>query len=288
MIIKDLYNYIHDSLINKYPKTEIQAFYYIITENIFNYTKLQLVLNHAERIDEEKKTKIDNIISQLIDYVPIQYIFEKQYFYNMYFFVNPDVLIPRPETEELVDIIVNDFKDNNQQINILDIGTGTGCIAIALNKNIRKTKVYAIDISEKALKIAELNNKLNKAEVVFYQLDILNFEKYKYFETLKFDIIVSNPPYIKNSEKAEMLPNVLNYEPHRAIFVDDDNAYLFYEAIAKFSQKYIAENGVIYLEINDKLATNTCEVFKQIQNSDTKILTDINEKNRFIKIHTNI
>jgi release factor glutamine methyltransferase len=225
------------------------------------------------------------ILTKLQQEIPIQYILGKTHFYGLDFEVDENVLIPRQETEELVEWIIT-----NQQINksinqqILDIGTGSGCIAISLAKNLTSAKVYAIDVSEKALNVAQKNADLNQVEVTFINQNILETEDLQ----ASFDIIVSNPPYVRNLEKAEIKKNVLANEPHLALFVDDHDALIFYRKIAELAQKNLKENGQLYFEINQYLGKEMVDLLQKMGFVEVALRKDIYGNDRMImamKLH---
>jgi len=205
-------------------------------------------------------------------------------FYGRRFLVNDSVLIPRPETEELVKYIVDkqktQFPVTNNQLQILDIGTGSGCIAISLAKELPNFKVTAYDISEKALETAKTNAELNKANITFKKVDILNNQ----FSILnsKFSIILSNPPYVTKQEIDRMQKNVLDFEPHLALFVEDAEPLIFYEAIANFAFNNLIDNGLVAVEINEALGEETADVFRRKGFSEVEIIKDIHQKDRFV------
>ncbi len=232
----------------------------------------------------EKAIDWATIIERLNTNEPIQYILGETEFYGRRFLVNASVLIPRPETEELVKYIVEkqkkQFPVTNNQLSILDIGTGSGCIAISLAKELPNFKVTAYDISEKALETAKRNAELNKADVTFEKVDILNNQ----FSILnsKFSIILSNPPYVTKQEIDRMQKNVLDFEPHLALFVEDSEPLIFYEAIANFAFNNLTENGLVAVEINEALGEETAEVFRRKGFSEVEIIKDIHQKDRFV------
>lgn len=232
----------------------------------------------------EKAINWANIIERLNTQEPIQYILGETEFYGRRFLVNDSVLIPRPETEELVKYIVDkhksQFPETNNPLSILDIGTGSGCIAISLAKELPNFKVTAYDISEKALETAKKNAELNKADVTFEKVDILNYQ----FSILnsKFSIILSNPPYVTKQEIDRMQKNVLDFEPHLALFVEDAEPLIFYEAIANFAFNNLTNNGLLAVEINETLGEETADVFRRKGFSEFEIIKDIHQKNRFV------
>ena len=249
-----------------YPETEIQSFFNILIEFKLGLSRIELALQPTLKfntidLDFFKKALID-----LKTQLPIQYIIGKTEFYGITFKVNKDVLIPRPETEELVNWIIKDYQDTST-IKILDIGTGSGCIAISLAKNISNAEVFALDISSEAIKIAKSNAKSNNVSIQFIEADILNLDKLPH----KFDILVSNPPYVRELEKEQMQKNVLENEPHIALFVKNENPLLFYTKISDFAKSHLKPKGQLYFEINQYFGKETVELlnskgFKNSQN----------------------
>lgn len=241
-------------------------------------TPLPILLSEKDKIlTENELTKIKDILNRLKNNEPIQYIIGKTDFFDLEFVVNPNVLIPRPETEELVEVILNTVKDPN--ISILDIGTGSGCIAISLKKHIQKATLYAWDISENALQTAKQNAEKNKIEINFEKVDVLS----EIPESKMFDIIVSNPPYVLESEKHSMNKNVLDHEPHTALFVPDNKSLLFYERIADICPKLLKPNGFLFFEINRMKGPETKYMLKEKGFSDIEIIQDISKNDRIIK-----
>ncbi len=277
--ILDIIKEINIKLSSIYDKKEVESLIYLIFDYLLKYTKFDIHLKKEEKITEEKEKKIINIVNQLIKHKPIQYIIGSTEFYNLHFKVNEYTLIPRQETEELVDIIISENKGKN--IDILDIGTGSGCIAISLASNLPNACVSAIDISEGALHIAKSNANTNNVYIQFSKLDILDKEIRG--KMSKFDIIVSNPPYIMNSEKKFIKDNVLKYEPHTALFVSDVDPLIFYRNIASFSLMHLNKGGKIYFEINEALGKEMKEMMYNMGFSSICIIKDINNKDRILK-----
>lgn len=282
MTIEQAIKKIHQNLKAIYDENEILSFRNIIFEEILNINKTEYFTSKDKKLSPQQIALVDNTIEQLKEFKPIQYIVGQTEFYNLSFKLTPAVLIPRPETEELVDLILKN--ENLENKNILDIGTGSGCIAISIAKN-AKCKMFAIDISEDALTIAKRNAENNNANVIFLQKDIIETNPIENDgKTVFFDLIVSNPPYVRESEKSLMKKNVLDYEPHTALFVDDDNALVFYEKIAEFAQKYLKKEGKIYVEINENLWFEAIEAFKKFNFNDFNLRKDIFGKRRFLRI----
>lgn len=252
---------------NKYPTTEIQSFFNILIEFKLNLSRVEAALQGDYNIENNNLEYLKKAISQLQNNTPIQYITGQTEFYGLTFNVNENVLIPRPETEELVNWIVKDFKSKTN-IKILDIGTGSGCIPITLAKELPSAKVSAIDISKEALTTAKSNTVLNNVEVNFIEKDILNTSKL----LSNFDVIVSNPPYVRELEKKQMQQNVLAHEPHLALFVKNENPLLFYEKIAELASQNLNQNGALYFEINEYLGKETAALLasKGFENIELK------------------
>lgn len=276
MILKDNITKIRAALAPLYPKAEIDAFIRIIFEHIMHYSQVDIILHDSDELPDFVCGKIDNIIGRLAKQEPIQYILDDAYFYGMHFHVNRNTLIPRPETEQLIDIIVE--QNNADDLNVLDIGTGSGCIAIALARSLKFPAVTAIDISQEAIATARRNASGLKANVKFQVLDILNATKPK---SALYDIIVSNPPYISSHERDDMDSNVLDYEPHSALFVPDDNPLLFYRAIAEYGTSALRNGGRLYFEINPLFANDTAKMLTAFGYNSVTLERDYTGKLRF-------
>ena len=277
--------YIQDTLKDYYPLSEIKAFTRLIMERVCDIQPHQFLLCKDKELSEKEKSEIHNIVERLTKYEPIQYIFGKTDFYGFKFEVNPSVLIPRPETEELVELIVHDYPQK-KELDILDVGTGSGCIAITLKKLLNKSQVYALDISEEALKTAKRNAVRNRAIITFFQKDILTPSKTADSIEEEFDIIVSNPPYIMEKEKASMEANVLDYEPSLALFVPDDNPLLYYHRITMFAEQKLKKKGYIYFEINSQLGEQTVNMLRLMEFKNVELIQDLSGKDRFVKAQT--
>jgi len=265
-------------LVNLYPDTEIQSFFNILIEYKLNLSRIEVALQPDLIISETDLSFLQKARNDLKKNTPIQHIIGKTDFYGLTFNVNKHVLIPRPETEELVDWIVKDSK-NSSSIRIIDIGTGSGCIAISLAKNLPNAEVFALDISPEALKIAKHNAKINSVKVHFIETDILSTT------TLSntFDVIVSNPPYVRELEKEQMQQNVLANEPHIALFVKNENPLLFYNKISDLAKTHLLKNGDLYFEINQYLGIETTALLKSKGFKNIELKKDIYAVNRMIK-----
>jgi len=278
MILKSLRTYFNNALLGYYPETEIESFFHLLSERILKLKRIDISQSLYAVVSGKKYDKFEKAIDRLKKYEPIQYILGDTEFYGLVIKVNPSVLIPRPETEELVDWIIKDFKDK-KSISILDVGTGSGCIAIALSKNLPNASVVALDVSSDALKIARQNAIDNEVEIEFVEADILDWDS----TNMQFDVIVSNPPYVRELEKQMMSANVLDHEPQLALFVEDDDALLFYRKITDVAANILKPNGQLYFEINESLGENTKELLTEKSFNEIELKRDFFEKDRMIK-----
>jgi release factor glutamine methyltransferase len=278
MIIKSLKSHFNKTLSELYPDTEIQSFFNLLSEQILNMKRIDISQNLYSVVSGKKYDKFLKAIVGLKKHQPIQYILGDTEFYGLVFKVSPSVLIPRPETEELVDWIIKDSKEK-QNISILDIGTGSGCIAVTLAKKLPNAKLFALDVSAEALKLATINAETNEVEVEFIEADILDWD----FGDLEFDIIVSNPPYVRELEKEAMSANVLNHEPHLALFVKDDDALLFYRTITAVANKILKPKGQLFFEINENLGEDTKQLLVDAGYENIELKQDVFDKNRMLK-----
>ena len=281
-LVKDIRNYYCEQLCSIYDKDEANAMILILFEHYFNIDRVKMTLEPQLRLSESEMLTFHFAVKDLLKNKPIQYIIGETEFCDLKFMVNESTLIPRPETSELVMKIVNRQQaTDNRRISILDIGTGSGCIAISLAKHISNSKVYALDISEKALEVAKKNAINNNVDITFIHDDILSLKNY--IEN-KFDIIVSNPPYVRELEKAEMRDNVLNWEPHTALFVSDNDPLIFYRAILKLAKTHLKENGEIWFEINEFLGKEMHELCHEIGFSKIETFEDFRGKERICSV----
>ena len=291
MLLKQYKTHFFDSLKNSQDEQEIESFFFILIEYLHNLKRVDVALNPNFELTNEEVEKWNAILSELQQEKPIQYITGEAWFYGLQFEVNENTLIPRPETEELVEWIIESQKSKvkSQKFEILDIGTGTGCIPISLKANLPHVNVSAIDVSEKALEVARRNAVSNKVEINFIQTNILEVEDLSQLQTpnfqlpTSFDIIVSNPPYVRNLEKEEIKKNVLDYEPHLALFVEDTDALLFYRKIAQLALKNLAPNGLLFFEINQYLGKETVELLKNLGLKNIELKKDIYGNDRMVK-----
>ncbi|WP_417859317.1 peptide chain release factor N(5)-glutamine methyltransferase [Xanthomarina gelatinilytica] len=286
MRLKDIQKVFHQELDVIYGKNEVASFFNILMSHYLKLNRIALVLEPELTVSKEEEQPLFEALSRLKQEEPIQYIIGETQFYDLTFKVNEHTLIPRPETEELVQWIVKCHSERSEesQLKILDIGTGTGCIAISLAKHLPKAKVYALDVSKEALKVARQNAELNNVEVHFIDADILNRDSWNLeFKDLQFDIIVSNPPYVRNQEKAEIKNNVLKHEPHLALFVEDHDPLQFYHTISDIAVDKLTENGMLFFEINQYLGNETKQLLHNKGFKDLELKTDIFGNNRMLK-----
>lgn len=286
MLLKDLQDIFHKELDGIYGKEEVSSFFFLCTEAFFKISRLQLALNHELSITKAEQQPVFDALEALKNEKPIQYILEETEFYGLPFKVNKHTLIPRPETEELVSLVINTVTVNTAEKthSILDIGTGSGCIAISLAKNMENAQVYAMDISSKAIEKAKENAVLNKVAIEFIKGSILENKHWDLlFKDIEFNTIVSNPPYVRHLEKAEIKNNVLNNEPHLALFVDDNNPLLFYKAITTFARKYLKPNGHLFFEINEYLGAETKALVEGLGFKNVELIKDLFGKDRLLK-----
>ena len=276
MTVGQAIDYIRASLSGMYPKGEVDGFVKIIFRELLNYESVDILLRKDNILPEFIPDKITKVVKDLQKHRPIQYIFGTAYFHGHNFYVDGSTLIPRPETEELVDMII----DENQgaDLSVLDCGTGSGCIAISLAIGLRFADVEAIDISEEALKVAARNSSSLKAKVRFRKEDILNMPSV----IEKYDIIVSNPPYIGESERVSMDLNVIDYEPEAALFVPEDDPLIFYRKIAEFGVTALKPGGRIYYEINSRFPDEMKSMMNRLGYRDISVIRDMQGLYRFL------
>ena len=264
-----------------FDEGEAESFFYLILEEKHQLKRIDLALQPDLVLSENEINNWNLLLEQLKKEIPVQYLLGKTSFYGLDFEVNPNVLIPRQETEELVQWIIesSNVKAKSQELKIVDIGTGSGCIAISIAKNIADSKVFAIDVSENALATAQKNAEINNVVVTFLNKNILETTDLEQ----QFDIIVSNPPYVRNLEKQEIKKNVLDNEPHLALFVDDNDALIFYKKIAQLALLNLSENGALYFEINQYLGKEMIELLEEMNFKNVELRKDIYGNDRMIK-----
>jgi len=269
-----------------YPSEEIQSFFNILSTEYLNLSRIEIALKPEKAVSDEMVEEFQKAILRLKNFEPIQYIVGETEFYGLPFKVNRHTLIPRPETEELVEWIISGQKlitNNPKSITILEVGTGSGCIAISLAKNLPNSRIFALDVSVEALKIARENAEINEVEIEFFQTDILTVEDLP----KQFDIIVSNPPYVRELEKELMQQNVLRYEPESALYVANEDPLVFYRVISKLAKNHLKPNGTLFFEINEYLATEMIALLKSEGFQNIEINKDIFGKDRMLKCSPN-
>ncbi|NDV17621.1 peptide chain release factor N(5)-glutamine methyltransferase [Muricauda sp. TY007] len=306
MLLKEIKDIFHKELGDIYPKEEVDSFFYACIEHYLKLERFILAIQPGITLTKEEEQPLFEALSKLKLEKPLQYILGTAHFMDLELRVDENVLIPRPETEELVQWILDDCQKeersksdaerppaaragsrsvistplNDRSLQILDIGTGSGCIAIALAKHLTNAKVYALDVSQGALTVAKKNAESNKVDITFLKHDILDPELVL---ELDFDIIVSNPPYVRELEKEKIKRNVKDFEPATALFVSDEDPLLFYKAIMDFSKKHLKENGRLYFEINQYLGKETEALFKAHNFSEIELRKDIFGNDRMLK-----
>ena len=281
MTIKHYRDQFIQELTSLYDVGEAESFFYRILEARHLLKRIDIALQPELALTVTELEDWNLILEQLKKEIPIQYLLGSTHFYGLEFEVNSNVLIPRPETEELVDWIIKSqqLAIGDKKVRILDIGTGSGCIAIALAKNLPNAQVFALDVSEQALGTAQKNAELNQVAIQFIHQSILETEDLGQ----QFDIIVSNPPYVRHLEKLEIKKNVLDNEPHLALFVADDDALIFYRKIAELAQKNLNPQGQLYFEINQYLGQETLDLLQEMGFKNTELRKDIYGNDRMIQ-----
>lgn len=284
MTLKEFKLFFTEALSEIYPSTEIESFFFILMEEKLSLKRIDTVLKPDFLITDNNLATLQSIIKRLQKQEPIQYILGNTEFYGLPFIVNEHTLIPRSETEELVEWILLEIpqlktKIQTKTLSLLDIGTGTGCIPISLAKNLQNAKITGIDISTEALKIAKENAALNKVDVAFIEVNILETKELPQ----QFNIIISNPPYVRELEKVEIKNNVLENEPHLALFVSNENPLLFYKKIADLAKKHLTKNGFLFFEINQYLGKETAEMLREKEFINIELKKDLFGNDRMIK-----
>ncbi len=279
-----------DQLAHLYDADEARSLAKIAVGHACQFNQTQYLVSKQIDLTETENFSVIKILDELKSGKPIQYVLGETEFYGLNFLVNPAVLIPRPETEELVDWILKTLKKSptskSQPLRILDMGTGSGCIAVSLKKNLPQAGVFGLDISKEAINTARLNAGLNNVEISFIEDDLF-MPLTKEVLSGNFDLIVSNPPYVTETEKALMHVNVLNFEPHVALFVKDDEPLSYYHAIAKYATKHLCNQGRLFLEINENLSAETGRLLHEMGFVDIEIKADLRDKPRMIAAEFN-
>ena len=275
-------NYIERKLESLYSKNEIKSITRLLLRQLAGLNSVQIYSYKDTKIPDYTVKDLNTAVDRLAEGEPVQYILGETEFFGLSFKVRPGVLIPRPETEELVELILKDLKNIDKSVQLLDIGTGSGCIAVSLAKNSPNANVSAWDISADALQIASENAEINNTNIDFKLRDILDVNLSEGYPQ-KLDIIVSNPPYVCKSEKSEMENHVLNHEPHLALFVNDDDPLIFYRVITQFAIKNLVKGGALYFEINSQLGKETVELVSEYPFAKVELFQDLSGKDRMIR-----
>ena len=296
MKIGEAEKHVKNQLENIYDTGEAQSIAHLTMEYVTSLSKSDRLLKKEEVLSANQLQQLRSTVERLVQHEPIQYIMNKTWFYGMELFVDKNVLIPRPETEELVAWIINDVKasgkdvfqrrpmeaDETTTLKILDVGSGSGCIALALKKAMPKAEVWGCDVSEEALNVARRNGSALDIRVDFQGMNFLDAAQQKHLPTV--DIVVSNPPYIPYNNKEDMNPNVLEHEPHTALFVPDNDALVFYKALAQFGKHRLYKNGSIYMEIHEDLGKDVAALFEEEGYADVELKKDMQGKDRMVKV----
>jgi len=276
--LSEVMHMFRQELAGQYPDDEMRNIFYLASEHLLNYSKIDIHLKSHEPISAANYEKFSQILKSLRSWEPVQYILGRTEFYGLPFRVDPRVLIPRPETELLVEWILRE--EHGGISALLDIGTGSGCIAVSLAVNLPGTRVSACDISEDALAVARLNARNNQAEVDYFYYDLLG-EKTSL--PGKYQVMASNPPYVRESEKTFMRENVLDFEPGVALFVPDHDPLLYYRHIALLGRKYLTDGGSLYLEINENFPREVAKILENAGFYGVEIRSDVNGKARMLR-----
>ncbi|MBL3654818.1 peptide chain release factor N(5)-glutamine methyltransferase [Fulvivirga sediminis] len=280
--LKKLLSYIISEVKLEEPEEEISSIAHIILEHVFDINRTEIILDRSVNFSKTKEKQLHQILKRVNENEPIQYIIGESDFYGRSYTVGPDILIPRSETEELVQLVLNENKGN--KIRFLDIGTGSGCIPITIAKELRGSRAYAIDFDPRVIKVARKNAEKHAASVEFLLIDILT----EPIPVTCLDVIISNPPYVLESEKVQMKPNVLDYEPERALFVKDEDPLLFYRRIAELAKMALKEGGFLYFEINEKYGEEVKMLLEVMEYSQVEVIKDIYGKDRMVRATNNI
>ncbi len=285
--LSDLYTFYKTELSSLYDEEELYAVFEVVCEYYLKFTKADVKQNFESNLNQSDVIYIYNTAKALKTGTPVQYVLKEAFFYNLFFYVTPAVLIPRPETEELVDLIIKELNTNKKNnLKIIDIGTGSGCIPITLKNRFPQAHVFGIDISEDALNIARKNAIKNNVEIICKNIDVLNSNASSQFSTLnsQFSIIVSNPPYIVQSESKQMESRVLGHEPHLALFVEDADPIIFYKRIIDLCKTHLEPNGYLFFELNPLFASDVKNYANERNLFNfTELMLDMSGKKRFLK-----
>ena len=281
MKLNEFYRYYLTNLGLIYVENEASNITKMIFESLANISRSDVLRNPEMEIESNTFSSLNQALDKLLNHQPIQYVLGEAWFYHLKFKVSDAVLIPRPETEELVEIAIQHVKKSNQK-NVLDIGTGSGCIPISIKKNVPEISITAVDVSKAAIDLATTNANVHQVNIDFKQVDFLNTEERE--KLGMFDIIISNPPYIPNVEIQSMDKHVTDFEPHLALFVPDEDPLIFYKAILRFAKNHLNENGNIFLETHENFADEVCYLFKDA-GFDAIVKNDLFEKPRMVLIN---
>ncbi|ELR71445.1 Methylase of polypeptide chain release factor [Fulvivirga imtechensis AK7] len=279
---KKLLQYITSAIKLEESPEEITSIAHLIMEHIFGIDKTEIIVDRSINANKVQAKELNKFIERLNNHEPVQYIIGEADFYGRKFKVNPGVLIPRNETEELVHLIIKE--NTGKKIKFLDIGTGTGCIPITILKELKGSRAFAIDIDPRVIKTARQNAELHQVQVEFMLIDILN----ESIPQHGLDVIVSNPPYVTETDKKEMKSNVLKHEPARALFVEDADPLLFYRRIAELAKNALKEEGALYFEINEKYGEDIQALLEAMEYSNVQVIKDLNGKNRIVRASNSI
>jgi len=279
--LKSIFNKAIEELEVRYERREAESILRTFLKSYLNVDSVGLELKMNESIEREEESRLEAKLEPLFSGMPVQYLLNEAYFYDLKLYVDERVLIPRPETEELVDRFITDNEYmSNKALNIIDIGTGSGCIALAIKATQKQWSVTGVDVSVEALSVAKINAETHSLDVHFEAFDILSY--YPSPRQNSFDFIISNPPYISKSESTEMRQNVLDFEPHMALFPENSDPLIFYKSIANFAHHYLSEIGKIYVEINEHYGIETLNMFKNMGFKKTTLIKDLSARDRFI------
>jgi release factor glutamine methyltransferase len=282
--IRDVFSAYKQSLSKLYDNNEIEALTLMVINEITGSGKAQIKAFPEKDITSDQSENLNNILTKLQTGEPIQYILGYTEFYGLPFKVNPSVLIPRPETEELVEWALSEVKSQKSKVKILDIGTGSGCIAISLKKNLPDAEIFAIDISITALETARQNADLNEVDITFIEIDILNVQGSHSPLTNPYSLIISNPPYVTLHDKTQMHTNVTDFEPHSALFIPENDLLIFYKAIANFAIENLTPGGLLFFEVNENYGEQTVELLKNKSFINIELRKDMSGRYRMIRV----
>lgn len=279
-LIKDILHHYKERLGSCFSESEALSLLYTLMDHFFKISKLDLVKQPTIRLSESEMLKIHFAVKDLLKHKPIQYITGKVEFLDLELQIKEGILIPRPETEQLVQLILDNLVSVNKNLSVLDIGTGSGCISLALKHHQSTLNVIGMDLSEESIELARINAKSHKIDVKFVQMDVFNETKVQSLG--KFEIIVSNPPYVRDCERKHMQKNVLDFEPELALFVRDDDPLRYYKWIAQLGRQMLSDKGVLYFEINESLGKDILELLHKYDYQNIQIKKDFNDRNRFV------